>query len=414
MTGPCITLSPALAAAQNRLAALRQARGVNTLPSASAKPVLQQSLVDVIQQLPPHLGWESLATTAVLRPKSVTQTYQTAKTITPCVIDKPARQNDDAKVYSRLRGNDRIEDVHSGVHIRLYPSLALGMLREKQVAAGRVWLLLRHLDMAGRGWHTLESVRVLLTIEEAPHRLCGWRQLRKLLGRGDGIFWERRNGHLWLRNTAKVAATLGVEKLNGRSVALPLNTLLQPIGHIRAHFYASFHSSRSHDKRGAAPISRETLAKLSNTNRQTQRLYEAKIGIRPQQHFALGRATNPAAQEETLWQKGKAAFIFTDHQGQHGAALQKYAAWQLPNSYTGPHQRLNKGRQKQLNRRLADLRNLGIAGNGNCQERERLSFGLRRYVLNSYLAAKAKSDEAYWPAPLRKSVGLWYQGKKVY
>lgn len=414
-----------MVAAQYRLTVLRQAHSPQRRQRSAPKAELTTPLADVVQQLPAHLGWGSLAATAVLRTQSARQKSQAAATPPPPAIQQvhpKAQSRSEHRVDSRLRGNDTVQ----AATIRLYPSLALGMLREKQAAAGRVWLLLRHLDSAGRGWHTLENVRALLTMEEAPHRLCGWRQLRKLLGRGDGIFWERANGRLWLRGTAKVAAALGVEKLNGRSVALPLTTLLQPVGQVRAHFYASFHSgrcghggrcghsSRSRNSQTAAPISRETLAELTHTNRQTQRHYEAQTGIRPQRHFALGQTASPAAREEVLWRKGKAAFVFTDHQGQHGAAQQKYVAWQLPNSYQGPHQRLNKGRQKQLNRQLADLRNLGIAGNGNCQGNERLSFKLRRYVANGRLAKQVTTKECYWRGPAKRNVRFWYQGQEGY
>ena len=36
--------------------------------------------------------------------------------------------------------------------VTVYPSLLLAMLKQNQEAAGRVYLLLRYLDKAGRGW----------------------------------------------------------------------------------------------------------------------------------------------------------------------------------------------------------------------------------------------------------------------
>jgi hypothetical protein len=41
-----------------------------------------------------------------------------------------------------------------------------------------------------------------------------------------------------------VAFGLGVERLSGRPVALPLEALLNGIGRFRAELYAAFHSGR--------------------------------------------------------------------------------------------------------------------------------------------------------------------------
>jgi hypothetical protein len=68
---------------------------------------------------------------------------------------------------------------------------------------------------------------------------------------------------VWLRSQAKVAAALGLRKLRGRAVELPLSVLLGPIGDLRAHLYASFHSSRrGHSSRGelAPPLAAPACA----------------------------------------------------------------------------------------------------------------------------------------------------------
>jgi hypothetical protein len=216
-----------------------------------------------------------------------------------------------------------------------------------------------------------------------------------VLAQGEGVFWQRENGRLWLRNTAKVAAALGVEQFNGRCVTLPLESLIQPIGTVRAHFYASFHSSRGHGgHRQATPIARATLTSLSGRQRQTQRHYEAKTRIQSRVNIALGQRLNATAQEETSWQHGNAAFVLHDVKGKHGPKNATYLAWQLPNSYQGPHATVRKSRQKRLNRQLADLLTDGTTGNGRCQRRYGV-LGKQRHA-------------SYWSAPASSSTQIWF------
>ena len=75
--------------------------------------------------------------------------------------------------------------------VKVYPDIALGMLRQGETATGRIWLLLRHLDQEGRGWLRIDIIKHHLTHKTSKHRVCGWRQLRKLLNRGEGVFWTR-------------------------------------------------------------------------------------------------------------------------------------------------------------------------------------------------------------------------------
>ena len=72
--------------------------------------------------------------------------------------------------------------------IKLYPTLAQALLKQEQVVCGRVWLLLRYLDEAGRGWVAPDEVRRVLTDTDSSLYLFGERQLRKLLAQGEGLF----------------------------------------------------------------------------------------------------------------------------------------------------------------------------------------------------------------------------------
>ena len=121
------------------------------------------------------------------------------------------------------------------------------------------------------------------------------------------------------------------------------------------------------------PISRATLAALSGACPRSQAAYERRAGVGARDNYALGeRVPGGAAapvgdtEQERAWRQGRALFRLTDHHGRQGAPGATYLAWRLPNTY-GPargHQQRPKGRQKRINRQLADLFTKGMTGNG--------------------------------------------------
>ena len=254
--------------------------------------------------------------------------------------------------------------------VKVYPDIALAILRRKKAAAGRVWLLLRAADAAGRGALDERAAARLLTGDGSPLRVCGRRQLDNLWRGGDGLFWERRAGVVWLRSAARVAAGLGVARLGGSPVAVPLAALTGSIGSVRAHLFASFHSGRQRtDLRTGrpqprGPIARATLTALSAAAPNSQRAYERRARVSRQSVVALGPVAGAADEQEVAWRRGRALFHYCDIKGRHGRPGAVYLAWQLPNEYTGPHATLPRGRQKRLNRAIADLLLDGMTGNG--------------------------------------------------
>ena len=262
---------------------------------------------------------------------------------------------------------------HSSL-VKVYPDIALGILRAKQSAPGRVWLLLRHHDAAGRGAIGEDVARRLLTGPGVALRVCRRRQLANLLAAGDGLFWERRAGVIWLRSAVRVAAALGVARLGGSPVGVPLAALTGKIGDVRAHLYASFHSGRqtadllSGQRRPRGPIARATLTRLSAAAPNSQRAYERRAGVRHRAAVAVGPRLGAADAQEVAWRRGRALFHLRDREGRFGRPGAVYLAWQLPNEYTGPHATLARGRQKRLNRALADLFHDGMTGNGGRTE----------------------------------------------
>lgn len=392
-------VSAAVLAAQATLATLRQQRrferqktglpirtdehGRFLSPPATRPPISPP--------LPPHLGWHSQAVTAVLQAAAPAHDSQ-----------QPAIPPHTPAPGSTTSSPPPLKTV------KVYPDVALGMLRSELAAAGRIWLLLRHIDTQGQGWLLDQDARQSLTRRRSPLRVCGQRQLRNLLEQGEGIFWQRRHGRIWLRSVAKVAAALSVWRLTSRPVALPVTFLTQGMGKVRAHLYASFHSGRqkaASTRPAANPIARSTLQQLSHVHPRTQRRYEKQARVRAQANYAIGQRLNAPEAQHTAWQHGTAVFHLQDAAGLQGQRGTTYLAWQLPNQYAGPHLPQPRGRQKRINRELADLFMQGMTGNN---EKTAETIPARRFFAHGKAAAQAAhlhAGQVYWPS-LRKNI--WY------
>ena len=172
-------------------------------------------------------------------------------------------------------------------HITLWPAIAIGMLKQELVAPGRVWLLLRWADTSGRGWFTVKEAQALLTDKASPHRLCGKPNFRRLLRQGAGVFWRRDKKRIWLSNTSRVGHALGVIRVQGERVKLPVSVLTSGMGQVRSHFYASFHSGRQQEGT-QKPIARITIHKVCGVPASTQRLYERRCRVVVESNFAVG------------------------------------------------------------------------------------------------------------------------------
>lgn len=335
--------------------------------------------------IPKHLGWESAAVTAVLRKREL-----------PIVNCELVIVNEERNTDEVAPANQQKSEPDSRTEIRLYPDLALGMLRQEEVTNGRIWLLLRHLDKHGQGWVETADARQQLTQKGAPLFVCGWRNLRFVLAKGEGVFWRVENGRIWLRSVAKVAMALQVHRLQKKAILLPVSILTQPVGVVRANFYASFHSS--HHK----PVARATLAEMSQVSPRTQRRYDTQTKVVKRPNFAIGAKTTVENQQNRAWQQGQAVFCLTDYEGKHGVVGATYIAWQLPNSYIGPHQQLSCNTKKRINRQLARLLQQGTTGNG----RERIQ---KRFFGNGAAAAKvAGNEDVYWQG----QSNFWYVMEK--
>lgn len=379
--------SPELLAANERLLVLR-GQLAPPRPATPPTPPVEAGLADVLSRLPAHLGWESQAVTAALRPKPASPEPEPP----PAELPTPPLP----------------EPTTLTATCPLHPDLALALLRQERTADGRLWLLLRQLDEAGRGWVAMETAQNAFTRPDSPLHFCGERQFHNLLRQGEGLFWrvEAKNGRIWLISLVKVAASLGVEKLTGRAVTLPVSALVESIGVVRAHLYASFHSGRQE-----APIARQTLTTVSGVSRRSQAAYEKRAGVKTKGQIAIGERLTTEGEQEQQWQHGTASFRLQDKRGLLGAAGNCYCAWQLPNVYTGPHTTLPNRRQRRLNRQLADLRNRGCAGNVQAVKEE--GRRSRRYYRSGAAAwrmwGRGGQAGGYWRNSRKQpGVGIWF------
>src|SRR5690606_36304000 len=112
--------------------------------------------------------------------------------------------------------------------------------------------------------------------------------------------------------------------------------------------------------------------------------------------------------------------------GRHGRPHTAYLAWQLPNSYSGPHEPLPRGRQKRINRELVDLFIDGMTGNGETsvdrppateqpatQQPTAARFQQQRYVSGGKAAGLAArrgkaAETLYWPVINGHRRKMWY------
>ena len=348
--------------------------------------------------LPDHLGWGSAAQTAVLRAAALRRAAQRGRT------PEPARRSVLPWPPEGPPAREVAPPSKTGT-IPLAPSLGLAVLRHKEAAVFRLWLLLRYADTQGQGALPLARAQTLFTEAGSPLRFCGRRQLRNLLAAGEGRFWQTNSDHVWLRSAARVAATLGVRRFRGQEVAFPIQALVGGIAAVRANLYAAFHSGRK-----GAPIARQTLARKSGVAERTQRRYDRLCGLEKQANFARGPLLGSAQAQELAWRFGPAAFTWRAKGAGQESKKRRFLAWQLPNSYHGPHAQLGRGRQKRQNKALAGLLNIGTAGNDQGQvdalrEGDTLS---QSYFAHARAAAKVygrSQKPIYWPDTGR---GVWH------
>lgn len=314
--------------------------------------------------------------------------------------------------------------------IRIAPTLAAFCLDRKHRHNGaaldgpyRLYKILQALDHNGRGWLANQDIEPLLTKKESQFYIYGRRQLKTILRRGEGLFWNRvkSQGHVRIRlvSRARLISILSPgSRLRGREVEIPLSYLLGSgrgrQADVNAALYAAVHAGRLHRDKGRSgetkprPISRARLNELSGCSNYRQRSYERRMDITVQRNIHILGTHDDYDLERARRHFGLPAYKHTDHKGKinrhrRGAA---YNAVRLPNSYHLPDAItiVNSRRLRTINRFLDGLCHLGSGGS----DREAIVRLYHRDVVTAVRAAqKDQEAPAYWPMTGSGATRLW-------
>lgn len=318
----------------------------------------------------------------------------------------------------------------SQLPVRLSPTLAAYCLDKSHRRQGaaldgpyRLYKILQTVDQNGRGWLANTWVESLLTQKESPFAIYGRRQLKIMLRRGEGLFWQRvkSKGELRIRLVSRgklMEALLPGSRLRGREVAMPLTYLLgRGRGRqaaVNAALYAAVHAGRLRPDQGPRgdkkprPISRAALQAVSGCSLYRQRSYEKRIKISVQRNVHILGEHSDYKLERARQHFRLPAYKHTDFKGKinrhrRGAA---YIAVRLPNSYQVPDNivAMQSQRQRTINRSLDGLCHMGSGGSGK-------EKSVRLYHRDAATAVRASQRDphtpTYWPLTHKGPSRLW-------
>jgi hypothetical protein len=310
-----------------------------------------------------------------------------------------------------------------GKAVRVSPTIAAWCLDKDHRHLGaaldgpyRLYKILQALDGQGCGWLANQTIERTLTRKGSTLTIYGRRQLKIMLKRGEGLFWNRVKckGEVRIRlvSRAKVTALLGCGRLRGREVILPLSALLGNgrgrQAAVNAMLYASVHAGQINTKKETRPISRASVRRISGCSPYRQRHYEKRAGIRVESNIRIVGPYDEYKLARSRQYNKLPAYKHIDYQGKinrhrRGAA---YLAVRLPNSYVVPDtlQVSHSCRQRTLNRLLDGLCHMGSGGS------EREDF-VRLYHRDVVTAVRFFNRDpqtiAFWPLKRGKGVRLW-------
>ena len=295
----------------------------------------------------------------------------------------------------------------AGVMATVYPRLAAAILQDDKAAAGRLWLLMRAWDTAGRGCYTLDQIYQAFAGTGSAWRVAGRRQVQKLVKAGAGTFWtlrDYRGGRyhgLQMTGPAGVGLALGLVGGVGRPVAVPVADLLQGMHLARATMYAAAVTTRrgGRGRRGGGPrpVTRRTLAGMTGAAASTQRTYDHAARVARQTNYVLLPAGDVDA---------PGVFILRDYTGQHGPAGRSKLARRMANTYDAPLTAVSLGRMRKVNKRLNLVTN-GARGYRPEVDYRRIYHDTAGQAWLGY--GRDYHRDHFWPTgQTAAGAGLWY------
>jgi hypothetical protein len=404
--------------------------------------VVPDTIAEIVQQLPPHLGWGSETYSQLVRrsKKEVESSKLKVPSVECQVTPFSEVEITEEPATASLAEEPTLSTFHFPLStqnsIRVFGHILDCLHRAGLDGPGRVWLLLRHLDPKGEGRVSLPQLRQALTEEGSSLKCLSWKRLRQLLAEGQGKLWARdtnsfdklrtTQGWVYYFGEARIARLMNLKAIRGWAVEIPVTQLLGSIQEIRALFHDAFHSGRGDGFR--EPITRRVMESRGGGDGRTQRSYEKKRGITKRANFAsLGRYTKAKWQQAQgdcpeFGRIGGPAFTYVDYKGVLGTNPRKeyrakkqqhweniYIMRQLGNSYAGSLPTVKRGR-KWTNRKLKHLcKSMPLTGTF---EGEGESSG-RFYYRDEETATKAllKGDKPlnYAQHPTAGAGGYWQE-----
>lgn len=219
----------------------------------------------------------------------------------------------------------------STLTVRIFPSMLLDLDELGFYAEARLHAVLRAIDAAGRGVLPIADLRTRLCESKSPEYLYGWRRLRQVLGKGEGIFWERqdwgkRGHHIHLKGRGRILAHFGLT-IRGHELLIPLGQLLGRWTNGRGREAASkaaIYAAALTDR--TKPMSRKARENAYGLSRWRQWRYEDRRQVRRKTAIIIGASYSDQLLER-IRRKQPGAFCFTDYRGKLGPAHGRYIAY---------------------------------------------------------------------------------------
>lgn len=243
--------------------------------------------------------------------------------------------------------------------LRTYPSVNAAFLRQDSPVL-RLWYLLRHVDTQGRGIVTKADARGAFCDRQSTLYCMTAARLRQVLQAGEDTCWNVQGDLIHMRSVARVAEAVGVDKLRGSNVAVPVADMLGGMRQVRAALWATIHAARR-----PSPIARETLADVFGLPSSTQRAYDAEAGTVREQNIAVIPDSAAADHKYTRRRIVGGEDVLTAH---------------MPSTYKAALKQDKPGRKSKVNDKLNALVSVSPQKRGS---------GARRYFANEAAAARA-------------------------